>query len=163
MFSILFRSVRRLKMCGVLTVAWWSSPLSISFIDFWLDFIEVLNSQELNEIVVQAYFIWQMRNDFVYNSKFVHPSNLYPKAKFELTLIWQQTSPSDVVNCNLHHSSSNIIWQHPPPLMPKVNWDATLYTEKNITGIGVLIHNHKSHFVGALRASRPLVQNAFIA
>lgn len=47
--------------------------------------------------------------------------------------------------------------------MYKVNWDAALDTKKGKTGVGVLIRDHSGQFVGALRATRPLVQNSFIA
>lgn len=129
----------------------------------WIHLTSTLNSQKLNEVVAIPYFIWQRRNDFVHKNKFVHPSVLVAQAPSELYLSRQQVLHNYVLNCNVPHPGLTNRWQKPHPHMYKVNWKAALSYARGRTGIGVLIRNHEGLFVGALRASRPLVQTTFIA
>lgn len=103
-------------------------------------------------------FIWQRRNEFIFQNKFSHPSSIILKGKYELHC-YTQSIPQLKFSSILRESETHVKWQKPPPSIVKMNWDAASDQRKEKIGLWEIIRNSDGLVVGSLRNSRQFINN----
>lgn len=118
--------------------------------------LDKLSTAEFELFLIQVWLIWNQRNAIVHGGKIKDPRWLnksaldylgkYRKAQEQLT------TPGMALTRN--------IWQPPPPLMYKLNFDATIFTELNCLGFGAIIHNAEGEMMAAMSVNGPYVNSS---
>ena len=116
--------------------------------------LEQVESQDMEIVLIQAWLIWNQRSWVVHGGKFHDPGWLNNQARellkeFRIALALMRPAHEG--------QSTRDTWQPPPPLVFKLNFDATLLLTLNSYGFGVVIRNEKSEVMAAMAAKGPEV------
>ncbi|KAK2437743.1 hypothetical protein QL285_022600 [Trifolium repens] len=113
----------------------------------------VMNRQEDHIVTSRAdvlvWFIWQLRNNKVWNSSTVNAA----QTGLQAAAYWQQWASINGVLNDQNQSNqqritvpTEIHWQQPPMGVLKCNVDASFYTAIGATGWGWCLRDSRGHF-----------------
>ncbi|XP_035545040.1 uncharacterized protein LOC118348156 [Juglans regia] len=120
---------------GVMKVQKLSFQSDLIF-DIWSRLIEILSSEELDEVAVTMRGIWSRRNNVIHGKEFKHPTPVHQHAKAELVSYREALTEDLEVKLTAP--------------------DAAVNSKEERIGIGVLIRDHHGLVIGGLRANRTL-------
>lgn len=125
------------------------SQTSDFFLDIWLLLKLVINQEELEEVAYISKFIWQRRNELVFQKGFTHPNALIFKAKYELHCYKNSIETHNRLDTTLSLNTTGVKWQKPSTDISKVNWEATSDQRKQKLGLRFIIQNFEGLVVGS--------------
>lgn len=121
-----------------------------------------LTIKEQEEAACIAKFLWQRRNESIYQNQFFHPNSLIRQSRNKLTNFTLAALPS-----NFPHSdgpnSNTIKWHKPPTGSLKINWDATCNSQIQKIGTGAIIRDETGIIMGTIRTVRNFNPDTFVA
>ena len=99
-----------------------------------------LSSKEIELFWVQCWLIWNKRNCVLYGGQLKNPTSLNKRVEeflqeFKQAQVHLTVSPME--------QQSGEVWQPPPPMVYKLNFDATIFLGMEKSGIGAIIRNEK--------------------
>ena len=111
--------------------------------EYLLDWIELY---DMEEVLVQAWQIWNQRNWVVHGGKFHEPRWLITRARelledFRIAQYQMRTETA--------MQPARDTWQPPPQSVFKLNFDAAVFSCLNRSGFGVVIRNDKREVMAA--------------
>ncbi|XP_075662919.1 uncharacterized protein LOC142632381 [Castanea sativa] len=128
----------------------------IELIEYLLNLISM---QKLEFFFVQAWFIWNQRNNLLHGGKLRDPNWLSKRAvKYleEYRVLQVQLSVASVM-----HSISEGKFRKPPSLLVfKLNFDAAIFWESHRSGFGAIIRNDKGEVMAAMAAKGSSVSSS---
>ena len=109
---------------------------------------------DLEEVLVQAWQIWNQRNRVVYGGKFHEPGWLITRAR---ELLEDFRTAQDQMRTETAMQPARVTWQPPPQSVFKLNFDAAVFSCLNSSGFGAVIRNDKGEVMAAMAAKGPAV------
>jgi hypothetical protein len=109
----------------------------------------VISKEDLGLFAVTAKGIWQRRNTFIHEGRFVHPNKIVNSARETYSLYQRAQRKNDdekAVPAIIVEGK----WVPPPAGSYKANWDAAMAGDHGKTGVGVIIRDDKGLIVAAL-------------
>ena len=119
--------------------------------EYLLDRLEL---HDMEEVLVQAWQIWNQRNRVVYGGKFHDPGWLITRAR---ELLEDFRNVQDQMGTDSARQQAYDTWQPPPQSVFKLNFDATIFSGLNRSGFGAIICNEKGEVMAAMAAKGPKV------
>ena len=119
--------------------------------------MERVESHDLEVVLVQAWLIWNQRNQIVHGGKFHDPGWLNNRAA---EFLEEFRTASVLMGPPQGVQASRDIWQPPPPSTFKLNFDANLFSALNRSGFGAIIQNEKGEVMVAMAAKGPEVSSS---
>ncbi|XP_075654664.1 uncharacterized protein LOC142624799 [Castanea sativa] len=108
----------------------------------------------MEEVLVQAWLIWNRRNRVVHGGKFHDPGRLIIRAR---ELLEEFRFAQDQMKTEPVMQQVPVTWQPPPQSIFKLNFDATVFSGLNKSGYGAIIHDEKCEVMAAMAAKGPKV------
>jgi hypothetical protein len=114
--------------------------------------------EELTEAVMVAWFLWLLRNSFVFGREVSYPFQVVQSAKVAVYLVVSQ----EPLSVRLHEQSPMQL-ERPEEGLLKMNWDAALSLSKKTMGVGVVLRDEHGVLLAAMAKVVPYVTNPFVA
>ena len=102
--------------------------------------LDRLSLEEVEVFFIQAWLIWNRRNNVIHGGKFIDPGTVNQRAAEyleEYKHVQQQLYEEPVMQ------NSRTVWEPPLESAFKLNFDAAIFSELNRTGVRVKICNYK--------------------
>jgi hypothetical protein len=124
-----------------------------SFDDDFIKIFEILHDRldvdELQLMVVVARQIWLRRNSVVFGGVFSTPAEIVRTGQAQIDAFWEAESTK------LHRPVSGEIqavqrWTKPAQGVIKINWDASVATDRNTMGMGIMARDHEGKFLAGM-------------
>ncbi|XP_059446444.1 uncharacterized protein LOC132177991 [Corylus avellana] len=110
---------------------------------------EKLNENTFQLFTTVARLIWFKRNNLIHEGNFLAPTAVLKQA-YEQIATFEKARACQTNSTTPTGSSHRVDrWTKPPENVMKVNWDASVSRELNLTGVGVIVRNHE----GTVQAS----------
>ncbi|KAF5465338.1 hypothetical protein F2P56_015356 [Juglans regia] len=127
-----------------------------------MDFLEIFEAMAegmtfecMQEFVMVAKQVWWRRNDFIFNQRFRHPNQVTMVANENIRMMkdleMQKNESSTSINSN------SVIWQPPPFLFYKFNWDAAVDKIRAKVGIGIVVRDCEGRIIAIMRRKQSLL------
>ena len=116
--------------------------------------LDRLKLHDMEEVLVQAWQIWNKRNGVVYGGKFHDPGWLITQAR---ELLEDFRTAQDQMGTDLARQQPCDTWQPPPQSVFKLNFDVAIFSGLNRFGFGAIIRNEEGEVVAAMAAKGPEV------
>ncbi|XP_041027032.1 uncharacterized protein LOC121267250 [Juglans microcarpa x Juglans regia] len=127
----------------------------MDFLEIFEAIAEGMSFECIQEFVMVAKQIWWRRNEFIFNQRFRHPNQVVLVANQNLRMMkdleMQKNGSSARSNSNI------IIWQPPPILFYKVNWDAAVDKIRAKIGIGIVVRDCEGRIIATMRRKQSLL------
>ena len=117
--------------------------------EYLLDRLEL---HDMEEVLVQAWQIWNQRNRVVYGGKFHDPGWLITRAR---ELLEDFRNVQDQMGTNSARQQAYDTWQPLPQSVFKLNFDAAIFSGLNRSRFGAIICNEKGEVMVAMAAKGP--------
>ena len=119
--------------------------------------VDRLSTEEMELFCVQCWFIWNRHNCVVYEGKLKDPTSLNKRAD-EFLEVFKQAQMHLTVS--LIEQASSEVWQLPPPMIYKLNFDAAIFSRMEKSGIGAIIRNETGEVMAGMTAIGPKVDTS---
>ena len=105
---------------------------------------------------VQCWLIWNQRNCVLYGGQVKNLTSLNKRAEFLEELKQAQVH----LTVSPMEQPSDEVWRPPPPMVYKLNFDATIFLGKEKSSIGAIIRNEKGEVMVGMFAIGPKVDTS---
>ena len=123
----------------------------IHLIEYLLDRVELY---DMEEVLVQAWLIWNQRNRVVHRGKFHDLGWLINQAR---ELLEEFQTAQEQMRIELVMQPARDTWKPPPQSVFKLNFDVAVFSGLNRSGYGAIICNEKCEVMAAMAAKGPEV------
>jgi ribonuclease HI len=126
-----------------------------SFKEIFLLLMEKLDEATFQLFIIVARLLWFRRNQVVHGGEMQSPISVMKQAKEQIDTFERATAS------RVHNSTSAVPinkekkWEKPPMNFVKVNWDAAISKEHNITGVGVILRDHRGDVIASFCTHKP--------
>ncbi|KAL9443800.1 hypothetical protein AB3S75_017056 [Citrus x aurantiifolia] len=125
--------------------------------------IKKMPMREVEFVVVVWWEIWHARNMLIFEGKRVNPMSLIAKAQAAVE-VYQRVHGKEQTSKRSKDVSKQDQWCRPSPVgYYKVNVDAAVHTEQQLTGLGVVIRNPQGQVIVAAVKSTKFQDNVTAA
>lgn len=124
--------------------------------------IKKMSMREVEFVAVVWWEIWHARNKLIFEGKRVNPMSLIAKAQAAVEA-YQRVHGKEQTSKRSEDVSKQDQWCPPPVGYYKVNVDAAVHTEQQLTGLGVVIRNPQGQVIVAAVKSTKFQDNVTAA
>jgi hypothetical protein len=118
--------------------------------------MEKLDDNDFQLFTKVARQLWLRRNIVVHGGLLLPPAAVMKQAReqivyFEQAMEARKKYPGDPTGkCRVKK------WEKPPERVVKVNWDAAISTDLNLTGMGVILRDHMGEVLASFCTFKPI-------
>ncbi|XP_015385025.1 uncharacterized protein LOC107176703 [Citrus sinensis] len=124
--------------------------------------IKKMSMREVEFVAVVWWEVWHARNKLIFEGKRVNPMSLIAKAQAAVEA-YQRVHGKEQTSKRSEDVSKQDQWCPPPVGFYKVNVDAAVHTEQQLTGLGVVIRNPQGQIIVAAIKSTKFQDNVTAA
>ena len=103
------------------------------------ELIYLLNQNDLELFLVQAWPLWNRRNHFIKGEKLQEPCILNTRASKFL----KEFQSQQIQDLRIPDPRPVDLWQAPPTLIYKLNFDGAIFSNNQSSGFGAIILNDR--------------------
>ncbi|KAL0009843.1 hypothetical protein SO802_004951 [Lithocarpus litseifolius] len=119
--------------------------------------VDRLSTDEMELFWVQSWLIWNQRNCVLYGGQLKNPKILNRRAEEFL----QEFKQSQVhLTMSPMEQPSGEVWQPPPSMVYKLNFDAAIFSGMEKSGIRAIIRNERGEVMAGMSAIGPMVETS---
>ncbi|KAK9998230.1 hypothetical protein SO802_017833 [Lithocarpus litseifolius] len=158
-------TIHALWDCGVAMDVWAGSSLKLQkCVHGQADMLELmeyllskLSVQEMELFLVQAWLIWNQRNNLLHGGMIQDPNTLCRRA---VVYLEEYRNSQGHLRIDGVGRSVGDVWKPPPNSVFKLNFDAAVFGEAKRTGFGAVIRNDMGAVMAAMSAGGPPVSSS---
>jgi hypothetical protein len=118
---------------------------------------EKLDDSTFHLFITIARQIWFKRNSVVHRGEMMAPTTVMKQASEQITNFKKARESHLKAPTYLVQPTREKKWEKPPVNVVKVNWDASISTELNTMGVGVILTDHVGDVIASFCTYKPTV------